>query len=68
MLVAQRCGIKLALIAKGRLKELLAQKGLRVMFSGAVDKTPSHRPLVNISRDELRKDREEAAEGGLAGT
>ncbi|MBB3355291.1 endonuclease YncB(thermonuclease family) [Rhizobium sp. BK049] len=41
---------KLALIAKGRLKEMLAEKGLRVMFSGAVDKTPSHRPLVNIYR------------------
>ncbi|MBY5657200.1 thermonuclease family protein [Rhizobium leguminosarum] len=41
---------KLALIAKGRLKELLAEKGLRVVMSGAVDKTPSHRPLVNIYR------------------
>jgi len=36
---------KLALIAKGRLKELLAEKGLRVVFSGAVDKTQTHRPL-----------------------
>jgi len=34
---------KLALIAKGRLRELLAEKGLRVMFSGAVDKTQTHR-------------------------
>ncbi|MGR9180473.1 thermonuclease family protein (plasmid) [Rhizobium leguminosarum] len=41
---------KLALIAKGRLRELLAEKGLRVMFSGAVDKTQTHRPLVNIYR------------------
>ncbi|MBX5279153.1 thermonuclease family protein [Rhizobium sp. NLR10a] len=41
---------KLALIAKGRLKELLNEKGLRVMFSGSVDRTPSHRPLVNIYR------------------
>lgn len=41
---------KLALIAKGRLKELLAEKGLRVVFSGALDKTPTHRPLVNIYR------------------
>ncbi|PDV89953.1 nuclease [Rhizobium sp. H4] len=41
---------KLALIAKGRLKELLTEKGLRVVFSGAVDRTPSHRPLVNIYR------------------
>ncbi|MBY3086048.1 thermonuclease family protein [Rhizobium laguerreae] len=41
---------KMALIAKGRLKELLAEKGLRVVVSGAVDKTPSHRPLVNIYR------------------
>ncbi|AHG49107.1 nuclease (plasmid) [Rhizobium leguminosarum bv. trifolii CB782] len=49
---------KLALIAKGRLRELLAEKGLRVMFSGAVDKTQTHRPLVNIYRtngDELGK-------------
>jgi endonuclease YncB( thermonuclease family) len=36
--------------AKGRLKELLAEKGLRVEWSSAVDKTPSHRPLVNIYR------------------
>jgi len=41
---------KLALIAKDRLKELLAEKGLRVMFSGSVDKTQTHRPLVNIYR------------------
>ncbi|OOO17715.1 thermonuclease family protein [Rhizobium sophoriradicis] len=41
---------KLALIAKGRLKELLAEKGLRVVFSGAVDRTQTHRPLVNIYR------------------
>ncbi|MGR8923880.1 thermonuclease family protein [Rhizobium leguminosarum] len=41
---------KLALIAKGRLKELLAERGLRVVLSGVVDKTPSHRPLVNIYR------------------
>ncbi|QIO42915.1 thermonuclease family protein [Rhizobium leguminosarum bv. trifolii] len=41
---------KLALIAKGRLKELLAERGLRVVFSGAVDKTQTHRPLVNIYR------------------
>jgi hypothetical protein len=34
----------LALIAKGRLRELLAEKGLRIVLSGAVDKTPSHRP------------------------
>ncbi|RWX20135.1 thermonuclease family protein, partial [Rhizobium hidalgonense] len=35
-----------------------AEKGLRVMFSGAVDKTQTHRPLVNIYRtngDELGK-------------
>ncbi|WP_397517060.1 thermonuclease family protein [Rhizobium ruizarguesonis] len=41
---------KLALIAKGRLRELLAEKGLRIVLSGAVDKTPTHRPLVNIYR------------------
>ncbi|MGO6819763.1 thermonuclease family protein [Rhizobium brockwellii] len=41
---------KLALIAKRRLKELLAERGLKVVFSGAVDKTPTHRPLINIYR------------------
>ncbi len=41
---------KLALIAKGRLRELLAEKGLRVVFSGATDRTRTHRPLVNIYR------------------
>ncbi|MBB2713087.1 thermonuclease family protein [Rhizobium sophoriradicis] len=41
---------KLALIAKRRLRELLAEKGLRVVLSGAVDKTEAHRPLVNIYR------------------
>ncbi|NNU39596.1 thermonuclease family protein [Rhizobium sophorae] len=41
---------KLALIAKGRLKELLAEKGLRVVFSGSVDRTQSHRHLVNVYR------------------
>ncbi|MBY5533058.1 thermonuclease family protein [Rhizobium leguminosarum] len=41
---------KLALIAKGRLKELLAENGLRIEWSGAVDKTPTHRPLINIYR------------------
>ncbi|MGO4485251.1 thermonuclease family protein [Rhizobium pisi] len=49
---------KLALIAKGRLKELLAEKGLRVVFSGTADGTPSHRPLINIYRtngEEIRK-------------
>ncbi|MDV4181066.1 MULTISPECIES: hypothetical protein [Rhizobium] len=40
---------KLALIAKGRLKKLLAEK-VRVVFSGAVDKTKTRRPLVNIYR------------------
>ncbi|MBB4255737.1 hypothetical protein [Rhizobium sp. BK008] len=37
---------KLALIAKGRLKELLAERGLKVVFSGAVDKTPTPRQDV----------------------
>ncbi|MGO6905841.1 thermonuclease family protein [Rhizobium ruizarguesonis] len=41
---------KLALIARGRLKELLAEKGLRIVFSGVVENTPSHRPLINIFR------------------
>ena len=39
---------KLALIAKARLAELLKTEGIRVMASGARDKTPSRRPLVNI--------------------
>lgn len=43
---------KLALLAKGRLKELLAERGLRIEWSGAVDRTPSHRPLVNIYRED----------------
>jgi endonuclease YncB( thermonuclease family) len=38
---------KLALLAKGRLKELLAEKGLRIEWSNAIDTTPSHRPLIN---------------------
>lgn len=28
----------------------MAEKGLRVVFSGEVDKTETHRPLVNIYR------------------
>lgn len=35
---------KLAVIAKGRLKELLQEKGSRIVSSGVIDKTPSHRP------------------------
>ncbi|MBW9053478.1 thermonuclease family protein [Rhizobium mesosinicum] len=40
---------KLALIAKGRLKELLEERGLRIEIKG-YDNTPKHRPLVNIYR------------------
>ncbi|WP_432444253.1 hypothetical protein [Rhizobium leguminosarum] len=32
----------------GQNMRLLAEKGLRVVSSGAIDKTPSHRRLVNI--------------------
>jgi endonuclease YncB( thermonuclease family) len=39
---------KLALLAKARLKEMLAEGGLTIEFYGVRDKTPSHRPLVNI--------------------
>lgn len=39
---------KLALLAKARLKEILAEGGLTIEFYGVRDKTPSHRPLVNI--------------------
>lgn len=40
---------KLALIAKGRLKELLEERGLRIEIKGH-DNTPKHRPLINIYR------------------
>jgi endonuclease YncB( thermonuclease family) len=40
---------KLALIAKGRLKELLQERGLRIEIEG-YDNTPKHRPLINIYR------------------
>lgn len=39
---------KMALLAKGRLKEILAEGGLTIEFYGVKDKTLSHRPLVNI--------------------
>ena len=41
---------KLALIAKGSLKELLTERAYGIESSSAVDKTQSHRPLVNIER------------------
>ncbi|ANL38255.1 hypothetical protein AMC79_PD00794 (plasmid) [Rhizobium phaseoli] len=56
---------KLALIAKGRLKELLAEKGLRgdVQRLGGQDtNTPSSRQHLPNERG---RDREEAAAGGL---
>lgn len=40
---------KLALIAKGRLKKLLEQRGLRIEIKG-YDNTPKHRALINIYR------------------
>ncbi|MFK0330728.1 thermonuclease family protein [Rhizobium sp. NPDC090275] len=43
---------KLALLAKGRLKEILAEVGLTVEFYGVKDKTPARRPLVNIYRND----------------
>ncbi|MGR9169630.1 thermonuclease family protein [Rhizobium sp. KDH_Rht_773_N] len=42
---------KLALIAKGRLKELLAKSGLQIEIKG-FDNTPKHRPLINIYRSD----------------
>jgi len=39
---------KLALLAKGRLKELLDDKGLTIVWTGSVDKTKRHRKLVNV--------------------
>lgn len=39
---------KLALLAKARLKEILAEGGLTIEFYGVRDKTPSRRPFVNI--------------------
>ncbi|MBY5881754.1 thermonuclease family protein [Rhizobium leguminosarum] len=59
---------KLALIAKGRLKELLAEKGLRVVFSGALDKTKSHRPLINIYRTNGEEIGKKLLEEGFART
>jgi endonuclease YncB( thermonuclease family) len=38
------------MINRRRLREFLAEKGSRVEWSGAVDATQSHRPLVNIYR------------------
>ncbi|MBB2671403.1 UNVERIFIED_ORG: endonuclease YncB(thermonuclease family) [Rhizobium esperanzae] len=58
---------KLALIAKARLK-LLAEKGLRVVFSGAVDKTQTHRPLVNIYRPNGEEIGKKLLREGLART
>ncbi|MDR9764408.1 thermonuclease family protein [Rhizobium redzepovicii] len=45
---------KLAQIAKGRLKELLEERGLRIEIKG-YDNTPAHRPLVNIYRKDGRE-------------
>ncbi|WP_245296794.1 hypothetical protein [Rhizobium bangladeshense] len=59
---------KLALIAEGRLQELLAEKRLRVVFSGAVDETQSHRPLVNIYRANGEEVRKKLVREGLAPT
>ncbi|TAX10759.1 thermonuclease family protein [Rhizobium leguminosarum] len=57
---------KLALIAKGRLKELLTEKG--VVLSGSVDKTASHRPLVNIYRTNGEEIGKKLLEEGFART
>ncbi|QSY94834.1 thermonuclease family protein [Rhizobium bangladeshense] len=57
---------KLALIAKGRLEELLTEKGLRVVFSGVADKTQAHRPLVNIYRANGKEIGRTLLEEGLA--
>ncbi len=54
---------KLALIVKGRLKELLAEKGLRIVLSGAVDRR--RRTGRQHLSNERGRDREEAAEGKL---
>ncbi|TCM62365.1 thermonuclease family protein [Rhizobium sp. BK068] len=43
---------KLALLAKGKLEDILAEGGLTIEFYGVRDKTPSHRPLVNIYRND----------------
>jgi len=59
---------KLALIAKGRLNELLAERGLKVVFSGAVDKTPTHRPLINIYRTNGEEIGKKLLNEGLART
>jgi len=59
---------KMALIAKGRLNELLAERGLKVVFSGAVDKTPTHRPLINIYRTNGEEIGKKLLNEGLART
>ncbi|MEI1252560.1 MULTISPECIES: thermonuclease family protein [Rhizobium] len=58
---------KLALIAKGRRKELLAEKGLRVVLS-SVDNTPTHRPLINIYRTNGEEIGKKLLRDGFAGT
>ncbi|MBB2817268.1 UNVERIFIED_ORG: hypothetical protein GGD59_000485 [Rhizobium esperanzae] len=40
---AKHQGTEEELVAKGRLKELLAEKGLRVLFSGPLEKTLGRR-------------------------
>ncbi len=59
---------KLALLAKGRLKEILAEGGLAVEFYGVRDKTPAHRPLVNIYRNDGSEVGQTLLEEGFART
>lgn len=42
---------KMALLAKRRLEELMLGKNVTIEFYGVRDKTPSHRPLVNVFDD-----------------
>jgi endonuclease YncB( thermonuclease family) len=58
---------KLALIAKGRLKELLEERGLRIEIEG-YDDTPKHRALVNIYRTNGEEIGEKLRQEGLART
>jgi hypothetical protein len=59
-----RQGTEAGADCEGLPKRVLAEKGLRIEWSGAVDKTQTHRPLVNIYRANGKKSGEATA-GGL---
>lgn len=62
---------KLALLAKGRLTEILAEGGLKIESCGVRDKTQSHRSLVNIydrNGDEVSSWKNASRGNGVRGT